>query len=182
MKMHDRFSNESRCGFRHPRERRRHWGGRHYGRGGPRARRGDIRAAVLALLAERPMHGYEMIKELEERSGGVWRPSAGSIYPTLQLLEEEGLIRGSEADGKRQFTLTDEGEAESADRGDRALPWEELTAGVHPQALRLRRAAIELRAAIVQVARAGSDDQAARVADLLDETRRKIYAVLAEAS
>jgi DNA-binding PadR family transcriptional regulator len=180
--MYERFEDESRYGFRHPRERRRHWGGRHYSRGGPRARRGDIRAAVLALLGERPMHGYEMIKELEERSGGVWRPSAGSIYPTLQLLEEEGLIRGEDAEGKRQFTLTEEGRAESERRDGRTLPWEEVTAGVHPQALRLRRAAIELRAAVVQVARAGSDEQASRVADLLDETRRKIYAVLAEAS
>ena len=65
-----------------------------HSRGGARARRGDIRAAVLALLAERPMHGYEMIKEVEDRTGGAWTPSAGSIYPTLQLLEDEGLIRG----------------------------------------------------------------------------------------
>src|ERR687889_266882 len=87
-------------------------GGRHrhgYGRGGPRARRGDVRAAVLALLDERPMHGYEMIKEIEERTGGIWKPSAGSIYPTLALLEDEGLVRGEESDGKRRFTLTDEG-------------------------------------------------------------------------
>src|SRR5437868_13373165 len=82
------------------------------GRGGPRARRGDVRAAVLALLAERPMHGYEMIKEIEQRSDGAWTPSAGSIYPTLQLLEDEGLIRGEESEGKRRFTLTEEGRAE----------------------------------------------------------------------
>jgi DNA-binding PadR family transcriptional regulator len=178
--MHERFSNEPNYGFRHPRDRRRHWGGRHYGRGGSRARRGDIRAAVLALLAERPMHGYEMITELEERTGGVWRPSAGSIYPTLQLLEEQGLIHGEEADGKRRFTLTDEGRVETEKR--ESLPWEEVSAGVDPQALRLRRAALQLRAAVQQVARAGSEDQLSRSADLLDETRRQIYAVLAEAS
>ena len=80
-----------------------------YGGGGPRARRGDVRAAALALLTERPMHGYEMIKEIEERTEGLWRPSAGSIYPTLALLEDEGLIRGEESDGKRRFALTDEG-------------------------------------------------------------------------
>jgi DNA-binding PadR family transcriptional regulator len=178
--MYDRFEREPRHGFRDPRERRRHWGGRHYGRGGPRARRGDIRAAILALLAERPMHGYEMITELEERTGGVWRPSAGSIYPTLQLLEEQGLIRGEEAEGKRRFTLTDEGRDETEKR--ETLPWEEVSSGAHPQALRFRRAALQLRAAVQQVARAGSEDQLSRAADLLDETRRKIYAVLAEAS
>src|ERR1700704_1929511 len=79
--------------------------GRGRGRGGPRARRGDVRAAALALLAERPMHGYEMIKEVEERTEGAWTPSAGSIYPTLQMLEDEELIRGEESDGKRRFAL-----------------------------------------------------------------------------
>src|SRR6476659_5530418 len=86
------------------------------GRGGPRARRGDVRAAVLALLAERPMHGYEMIKEVEERTQGAWTPSAGSIYPTLQMLEDEGLIRGEESEGKRRFTLTDAGRAEQEEK------------------------------------------------------------------
>src|SRR3979409_1598873 len=76
------------------------------GRGGPRARRGDVRAAILALLAERPMHGYEMIKEIDERTQGAWTPSAGSIYPTLQMLEDEGLIRGEESEGKRRLALT----------------------------------------------------------------------------
>src|SRR6478735_6661636 len=86
------------------------------GRGGPRARRGDVRAAVLALLDERPMHGYEMIKELEERTQGAWVPSPGSIYPTLQLLEDEGLIRGEESDGKRRFALTDAGKSAQAEK------------------------------------------------------------------
>ena len=103
--MHHRHSRDRRAAqrdFARSRYSRR-------GRGGPRARRGDIRAAVLALLAERPMHGYEMIKELEERTKGAWVPSAGSIYPTLQLLEDEGLVAGEERDGKRRFTLTDAG-------------------------------------------------------------------------
>ena len=117
--MHERFSREVRCGPPGPRHRRRHWSGRHFGRGGPRARRGDVRAAVLALLGERPMHGYEMIQELEERTGGVWRPSAGSIYPTLQLLEDEGLIKGEESEGKSMrpagaFTLSVEPATEAA--------------------------------------------------------------------
>src|SRR4051795_1145557 len=92
------------------------------GRGGPRARRGDIRAAILALLAERPMHGYEMIKELEQRTGGAWVPSAGASYPTLQLLEEEGRTAGEEVEGKRRFTLTEAGTATAAER-EEAPPW-----------------------------------------------------------
>src|SRR5215467_15811882 len=99
------------------------------GRGGPRARRGDVRAAVLALLAERQMHGYEMIKEIEERTEGAWTPSAGSIYPTLQLLEDEGLIRGEESEGKRRFTLTDDGATAQAERAGEEAPWDAVRAG-----------------------------------------------------
>ena len=104
----------TRHGPRHAHARSSHWRGR--GRGGARAKRGDIRAAVLALLAEKPAHGYEMIKELEERTGGAWRPSPGSIYPTLQLLEDEGLIKGNESEGKRRFELTDEGRRADGER------------------------------------------------------------------
>src|SRR3977135_353153 len=104
--MHPRHHSRQ-CGHLHSEEFARSRGPRYgRGRGGPRARRGDVRAAVLALLAERPMHGYEMIKEVEERTGGAWTPSAGSIYPTLQMLEEADLIRGEESDGKRRFSLT----------------------------------------------------------------------------
>ncbi|WP_243274776.1 PadR family transcriptional regulator, partial [Streptomyces albus] len=83
------------------------FGGR--GRGGPRgrARRGDVRASILALLKERPMHGYEMIQEIAERSGGAWKPSPGSVYPTLQLLEDEGLIASESEGGKKHFSLTE---------------------------------------------------------------------------
>ena len=86
---------------------RRDWRG--HRRHGGRARRGDIRAAILALLAERPMHGYEVIRELSERTGGVWEPSPGSIYPTLQLLEDEALVSVEESDGRKQYSLTDQG-------------------------------------------------------------------------
>jgi DNA-binding PadR family transcriptional regulator len=177
--MHRRFNREAREMPSGTRGHHRHGYGRHFGRGGPRARRGDVRAAILALLAERPMHGYEMIQQLDERTGGVWRPSAGSIYPTLQLLEDEGLIRGEESEGKRRFELTDEGR-EQGDAGKGPLPWETVTAGVDPQQIQLRRSFHQLRAAARQVAEAGDEDQATRVRELLDETRRKIYAVLAE--
>ena len=108
-----------------------------FGRG--RARRGDVRAAILALLAERPMHGYEMIQELEGRTHGLWRPSPGSVYPTLQLLEDEGLVEHEEERGKRRFRLTDEGREAADERGTGPAPWEEVTAGADPQALDLRR-------------------------------------------
>ena len=95
--------------------RRRH---RHYGPGyafGRRAGRGDIRAAILALLAEQPMHGYQIIQELTERTGGVWRPSPGSVYPTLQQLEDEELVRETASDsGKRVYELTDAGREQAA--------------------------------------------------------------------
>ena len=167
------YTRHGRCA---PRGRRHRHG---FGRGGPRARRGDVRAAALALLTERPMHGYEMIKEIEERTGGIWKPSAGSIYPTLALLEDEGLVRSEEVEGKRRFTLTDEGREQAEARsGD--SPWEQVTAGADPGELRLRQAFVALRAAVLQVGMAGSAEQAERARDLLDETRKKVYALLAE--
>src|SRR4249919_1945395 len=94
-----------RFGFGGPRRGRR---------GGPgrRARRGDVRVAALALLSERPMHGYEMIQELEERTDGVWRPSPGAVYPALQLLEDQGFVTADAEAGKRLFSLTDTGREE----------------------------------------------------------------------
>jgi DNA-binding PadR family transcriptional regulator len=147
--------------------------------GGHRARRGDTRAAVLALLAERPMHGYEMIKELDERTAGAWVPSAGSVYPTLQLLEDEGLIEGEESEGRRRFSLTEAGRKENEAReGD--APWDEVTAGYDPELLRLRRSAHQLLSALRQVADATDAAERKRVRELLDETRRKVYGILAE--
>ena len=151
----------------------------HRAHGGSRARRGDTRAAVLALLAERPMHGYEMIKELEDRTGGVWVPSAGSIYPALQLLEDEGLIKGTESEGRRRFELTDDGRKEQESR-EGGAPWEAVTAGYDPEFLRLRRSMMQLRASASQAVDAANSDQLGRIRELLDETRRKIYGILAE--
>jgi DNA-binding PadR family transcriptional regulator len=93
----------------------------------------------MALLTERPMHGYEMIQEIEHRTQGLWRPSAGSIYPTLALLEDEGLIRGEESQGKRRLAPSDEGR-EQAEARTGTLPWEHVTAGADPGELRLREA------------------------------------------
>ena len=150
-----------------------------YGRGGTRARKGDVRAAILALLDERPMHGYEMIKELEERTDGAWVPSAGSNYPTLQLLEEEGLITGEAIDGKRRFTLTDEGQKAVAER-EGPTAWDEVKTSTDPEVVQLKRSLIQLNHAIGQVFAAGNDEQRAKVREVLDETRRKVYEVLAD--
>jgi len=154
------------------------WGHRGRGRGGRRGR-GDVRAAILALLAERPMHGYEMIQELEARTGGVWRPSPGSVYPTLQLLEDEGLIAGEEGEGRRRFTLTDTGRAEAERQGQRA-PWEEVTAGVAPAAWNLRDAIAQTAQAAWSVGTAGSEAQQGRALEVLNNARRRLYAILAE--
>jgi DNA-binding PadR family transcriptional regulator len=155
------------------------WGFGGRGRGRGRRGRGDVRAAILALLAERPMHGYEMIQELEARTGGVWRPSPGSVYPTLQLLEDEGLIAGEEAEGRRRFTLTDAGRAE-AERQDERAPWEQAVAGVAPAAWSLRSAMGQIIQATWSVANAGTEAQQAKALEILNDSRRRLYAILAE--
>src|SRR3954470_19188127 len=94
---------------------------------GTRAGKGEVRAAVLALLAEKPMHGYQIIREIEERSGGSWKPSAGSVYPTLQLLADEGLITAEESNGRKTYALTEAGRAVAA--SEASTPWQTGSAG-----------------------------------------------------
>ena len=176
--MHHRHSRQG-PGSRHEFARSRGYGyGR--GRGGPRARRGDIRAAALALLAERPMHGSEMIKEIEERTDGAWTPSAGSIYPTLQMLEDEGLISGQEIEGKRRFTLTESGREEQESRSKEEAPWDKVRAGAAPELVQLGDSLRKLNHSVRQVFHAADESQRRRARELLDETRRKVYAILAE--
>jgi DNA-binding PadR family transcriptional regulator len=136
---------------------------------------------VLALLAERPMHGYEIIQELAERTGGIWRPSPGSVYPTLQLLEDEGHVVAEEDSGKRRFSLTDSGTAAAAEQSGRKAPWDEVNEGVEPGALRLREATSQLLGAVMQIGRAGSAAQHQAAEEVLAEARRRLYAILAEA-
>jgi DNA-binding PadR family transcriptional regulator len=145
---------------------------------GPRVGRGDVRAAIVVLLAEGPMHGYQVIQELTERSGGMWRPSPGSVYPTLQQLEDEGLVRSSEADGRRVFQLTDTGRAEVEHRKDEPPPWE-----MPSQAGQFRAVRDELRklvAAAAQVLRTANPKQLARAKGILGEARKGLYRLLAE--
>ena len=155
-------------------------GGRRGGpRGGGRGRRGDVRAAILTLLVERPMHGYEMIQEINERSQQLWKPSPGSVYPTLQLLVDEGLIASTESDGsKKLFELTDDGRA-AAEKIETA-PWDEITQDADPGAVNLRSAVGQLMGAIAQSAHAASPDQQQRVVDIVNNARREIYQILGE--
>ncbi len=150
-----------------------------FGRG-PKRGRGDVRAAIVALLAEEPMHGYQIITELTERSGGAWRPSPGSVYPTLQALEDQGLVSADKAEGKRVFSLTDTGRAEAEAAGDGPAPWEEAARGADRSLVDLRRLMSEVAAATMQVGRAGSEQQVRAVGEILSATRRRIYLVLAD--
>ncbi|MEN0084981.1 MAG: PadR family transcriptional regulator [Leifsonia sp.] len=153
---------------------------------GSRMGRGDVRAAVLSLLSEKPMHGYQIIREIEERSGGSWKPSAGSVYPTLQLLADEGLITAEESNGRKTYALTEEGREVAASEG--SAPWldggdsadgtggQRRTAG--PGAL--PKAGTELAQAVAQVHRTGTPDQVQEAVAVLEEARRKLYSILAQ--
>jgi DNA-binding PadR family transcriptional regulator len=168
------------------RHRGRGWGGREQWRGfgpgqlgGRRAGRGDIRAAIIALLAEQPMHGYQIIREIAERSEGAWTPSPGSVYPTLQQLTDEGLVRSTETDGKRVYELTDEGRAQAESRSG-TLPWEEAAEDADDDLVALRDLAFQVMAATRQVAHAGSKEQLAAAQEILRGARKSLYRLLAE--
>ena len=166
-------------GFRPPFGSPHGHGGGFGGPGGQRARRGDVREAVLRLLAEQPMHGYQIIQELTARSGGAWSPSAGSVYPTLQLLADEGLVTSEEVGDKKVFSLTEAGTAAVAETADRPAPWDEAAQG-DSGAQGLREAAGRLMPAIWQIGKSGSADQVQRAATILVEARKQLYAILAE--
>jgi DNA-binding PadR family transcriptional regulator len=152
-----------------------------FGRG-PKVGRGDVRAAIIALLAEEPMHGYQIITELIERSDGHWRPSPGSVYPTLQAMEDQGLVTASQSEGRRVFSLTEEGKAVAEAAGDGPAPWEGAARGANRSLVDLRSLMVEVAAATMQVGRNGSESQVKAVGELLADTRRRIYLVLADGS
>ncbi|GAA1421332.1 PadR family transcriptional regulator [Agrococcus citreus] len=148
-------------------------------RGSTRMGRGDVRAAVLALLAERPMHGYQIIQEIDERSGGAWKPSPGSVYPTLQLLADEGLITAEEANGRKTYALTEGGRLEAEAAAERQAPWlasSEREGGFSA----LPKAGMELAQAAAQVGRTGSPEQVQHAVAVLDDARRRLYSILAQ--
>jgi len=148
-------------------------------RAGSRVGKGEVRTAVLALLAEKPRHGYEIIREIEERSGGSWKPSAGSVYPTLQLLADEGLITAEEANGRKVYSLTEAGRAVAAD--ETSSPWESTSeASGAGRFTVLPKAGVELAQAAAQVNRTGTPAQIEQAAAVLDEARKRLYSILAQ--
>ena len=155
-----------------------HRGGPHGGRRGGRARRGDVRAALLLLIEGGPQNGYQLIQEIERRTDGFWKPSPGSVYPALQQLEDEGLVRTVEFEGKRAFELTDEGRAYvEGNREELGDPFEAATGGVDESVMDLRGTLFQVGAAAMQVAAAGHTDEAKKI---LADARRALYKILAE--
>lgn len=184
---------------------RGHWGGR--GRGGPGAfafgdprggfgfppfrggpfqqrqkvKRGDVRAAVLALLNEQPRNGYQLIQEISERSDGMWKPSPGSVYPALQQLEDEGLVQADRPEGRREFHLTEEGRAYVAEHPDEVTaPWESMREDMAEDVMELRHLFGQVGHAFMQVAHVGTDDQVAQARTVMTDARRSLYRILAE--
>ena len=162
-------------GFRGGHDR---WGGGDW-TGRPRKRRGDIRTAILTVLQDTAGHGYEIIRTLEERSGGMWRPSPGSVYPTLQLLEDEGLVRSQEVDGRRVYELTDTGRTEASERAERAQraggpPWR--TEGAERE---LWSAFAQLVGAMKQIGRGGTPEQRTAALEIITDARKALYQLLA---
>lgn len=144
----------------------------------PRMGRGDVRSAILSLLAEGPMHGYQIIQEIDKRSNGAWKPSPGSVYPTLQMLADEGLILAEEADGRKTYSLTESGNAEAASNGP--APWESTTRWGGTRSTVLPKAGVKLAHVIGQVAREGTTQQVDDAVAIIDDARRKLHAILAE--
>jgi DNA-binding PadR family transcriptional regulator len=148
---------------------------------GPRVKRGDVRAAALALLADEPRNGYQIIQEISERSGGLWRPSPGSVYPALQQLEDEGLIAPTTGEGgRRAYELTDDGRSYVAAHPDELqAPWDVVARSVGGDAIELRRLFGTVAMAAMQVVRVGNPTQIDQARQILTGARRKLYQVLA---
>jgi DNA-binding PadR family transcriptional regulator len=177
-------SDEGRSGRGGPGGRGPGGHGGHGGRGpggrGSRAGRGDIRGAVLLLLSEQPMHGYQLIQEITERSGGRWSPSPGAIYPALNLLEDEGLIVITADSGRKLASLTPEGVSHvEQHRADLVAPWDRVAGQAAHPARALREAMESLGGAAHQIARTGTQAQAAQALRTLEQARRELYLVLA---
>lgn len=148
---------------------------------GPRARRGDVRVAVLALLAEEPRHGYQVIQDIAARTDGVWRPSAGAVYPALAQLEDEGLVRGEEADGRKVFHLTPSGRDYVAARQEEIdAVWDSVSGGVPTATADVMDIGRQLAMATSEVLRSGTEEQARQARDVLAEAKRAMYRILAE--
>jgi DNA-binding PadR family transcriptional regulator len=175
------FGGRGEFGFGGPGGRGGHPGfGGPRGRGG-RARRGDIRTAALLLLAEEPRNGYAIMQELEQRSNGVWTPSAGSVYPALSQLEDEALIRSEEQDGRKVFVITDAGREQLAARPtDAPAPWDTLAGGVPNEVRELAGQMRQVATAFGQLMQTASESQIAEAKKVLSDARRALYKILAD--
>lgn len=155
-------------------------GGPPFGRG-RKAKRGDVRAAILALLTESPHNGYQVIQEIERRSEGGWKPSPGAVYPALQQLTDEGLVLAEENEGRKTFTLTEAGRAYVAEHPEEVrAPWEEMTPEIDDSTSELMNLARQSGFAMLQILQTGSDAQIRQARQTLVETRRKLYQILAD--
>jgi DNA-binding PadR family transcriptional regulator len=141
-------------------------------------RRGNVRLLILAVLRDQPMHGYQVIQELEARTGGRWRPSAGSIYPTLQQLEDEGLLSAKEVDGRKTYALTTYGQTAAAENPLARHPWFHAADG--GEMADLRRLGVQLIGAALQVRKMGSVEAQRQARDILIDSRRRMYRLLAD--
>jgi DNA-binding PadR family transcriptional regulator len=157
------------------------WFGDPRARRARRAKRGDVRAAALALIAEEPRNGYQIIQEISDRSEGVWRPSPGAVYPALAQLEDEGLIEATAQDsGRRQYRLTDKGQQYVTSHPEEVeAPWDVMVRSVGSDAVEMRRLFRDVVLAAVQVARVGTDAQVEQARQALSDTRRRLYRILA---
>ena len=147
---------------------------------GMRAGRGDVKLGILTLLAESPRHGYEIIQELSARSNGMWVPSPGSVYPTLQALEDESLVSSETIDGKRVYRLAEKGEEYLRLNARATPPWEEIRGDEGSSFNAFRNEAFKFGAAVMQVVQSGSSDQIDRAMKILRDSRKALYLILAQ--
>jgi len=157
-----------------------HMAARFFMRRGGRMKRGDVRAGILALLAEQPLNGYQIMQELETRSRGMWRPSPGSVYPALQQLGDEGLVREQAGAGGRVFELTDSGRKAVEAQAKHEAPWESAASAASDESFELLGLAQQIGAAAAQVLQTGNAAQIAEARKSLIATRRALYRILAE--
>ncbi|MEV4355947.1 PadR family transcriptional regulator [Nonomuraea sp. NPDC004186] len=158
------------------------WGGqRGWGGRGRKAKRGDVRAAILALLSEEPRNGYQIIQEIAERSEGGWKPSPGAVYPALQQLTDEGLVISEESEGRKTFRLTEAGRNYIESHADEVrAPWDEMRPDIDDNTADLWHIARQSAFAMMQVLQTGNDAQIREARKTLIETRRKLYQILAD--
>jgi DNA-binding PadR family transcriptional regulator len=148
---------------------------------GPKVRRGDVRAAVLDVLATQPMNGYQIIQDIAERTNGVWKPSPGSVYPTVQQLEDEGLVEGVESERRRLLQLTPEGRRYVEEHPDEmAATWRVFEQVADEEPSDLKPAIGQVMGAVWQIVTTGTKQQRAEAAEILADTRRRLYGLLAE--